>query len=101
MSRAVVGGPRLNSRIPGLSAMFCMAALALGLSAAPAPAAEAGPSAAWSFDEPAGTAAEDLSGNGNRGSIAGGTRVGGREGSALALDGTRAVMTVPNAASLR
>ena len=69
-------------------------------------AAQAPPSgglvAAYSFDESGGLTVADLSGHGNTGTISGATRTtAGKFGNALVFNGTNAVVTVPNAASLQ
>src|SRR5262249_49077787 len=57
--------------------------------------------AAYSFNEGAGTAVTDVTGNGNTGTISGATwTAAGRYGRALSFDGTSARVTVPDAASL-
>jgi hypothetical protein len=58
--------------------------------------------AAYSFDEGAGTIANDVSGSGNRGTVSGASWVtSGRYGGALSFDGTNDSVLVPNAASLQ
>ena len=55
----------------------------------------------WSFDEPNGTVATDGSGNSNNGTLVNATRVaGGKFGGAVSLNGTNALVTVPDSASL-
>ena len=62
----------------------------------------AGLVAAYGFNEGAGTAVVDASGNGNTGVISGATwTAAGRYGGALVFNGTSAVVTVPSAASLQ
>jgi len=58
--------------------------------------------AAYSFDEGSGPTVTDVSGQGNHGTISGATwTTAGKFGGALVFDGTRAVVTVPDAAALR
>ena len=58
--------------------------------------------AGYAFNEGAGAAVLDMSGNGNTGTISGATwTAAGKYGGALQFNGTNAVVTVPNAASLR
>ena len=58
--------------------------------------------AAYGFNEGAGTTVADTSGNGNTGAISGATwTAAGRYGGALVFNGTSAVVTVANAASLQ
>ena len=55
----------------------------------------------WSFDEASGATAQDASGNGNNGSIAGATRVAGRSGDkALSFDGVDDRVTIGQSSSL-
>jgi hypothetical protein len=61
---------------------------------------QAGPVAAYGFDEGSGTVFGDSSGNNNAGSIAGATWAAGRSGTALSFDGINDVATVPDSASL-
>jgi hypothetical protein len=57
--------------------------------------------AAYGFDEGAGSAAMDASGNGNNGSLTGTTWVAtGKFGAALSFNGTSSLVTVPDSASL-
>src|SRR5215469_5694737 len=57
--------------------------------------------AAYGFDEGSGTTVTDASGNGNNGTITGATRVtSGKYGGALQFNGSNAVVTVPDSASL-
>ena len=56
--------------------------------------------AAYSFDEGAGTAFADASGNNNAGTVSGATWAAGRSGSALSFDGINDIATVPDSASL-
>jgi hypothetical protein len=64
-------------------------------------AAPTGLVAAYSFREGTGTAIGDSSGNGNNGTLVGGTwTTAGRNGSALVFNGTSTMVTVPDAPSL-
>ena len=64
-------------------------------------AAPAGPVAAYGFEEGAGTAVHDASGNGNAGTVAQGEwTAAGRHGGALGFDGTSTMVTVPDSPSL-
>jgi hypothetical protein len=61
----------------------------------------AGLVAAYSFDEGTGTTVNDLSGNGNTGTVADATwTTSGKYGNALVFNGTNSFVTIPNAASL-
>ena len=65
------------------------------------PPPSAGLVAAYSFDDGTGTAAPDLSGTGNTGTISGATwTTSGRHGGALSFNGVNDWVTVPDAASL-
>jgi len=58
--------------------------------------------AVYGFDEGLGTTVADVSGNNNHGTISGAMwTTAGRFGSALVFNGTNAVVTIPNSASLR
>src|SRR5262249_23528075 len=58
--------------------------------------------AAYSFDEGSGTTVIDTSGQGNNGTISGATwTTAGRFGNALVFNGTNALVTIPDAVSLR
>ena len=74
-----------------------------GLGSAPASmAATPGLVAAYGFDEGSGTTVTDASGNGNTGTITGATWAAtGKYGKALQFNGTNALVTVPDAASLQ
>jgi outer membrane protein assembly factor BamB len=74
-----------------------------GLASAPAAmAATSGLVAAYGFNEGSGTSVADASGNGNTGTITGATWASaGKYGKALQFNGTNALVTVPNAASLQ
>jgi fibronectin type 3 domain-containing protein len=66
-----------------------------------AAALAAGPVAAYSMDQGAGTALTDVTGNGNNGTLTGATwTTGGRFGSALTFNGGGNLVTVPDSASL-
>ena len=57
--------------------------------------------AAYGFDEGSGTTVTDASGNGNNGTISNATWAAtGKYGKALQFNGTNALVTVPDAASL-
>ena len=77
---------------------FLFPILVVGTSTAGA----AGLVAAYAFDEGSGTTVTDLSGNGNNGTVANTTWAAtGKYGKALNFNGTSALVTVPNAASLQ
>ena len=64
-------------------------------------AASSGLVAAYAFDEGSGTAVTDASGNGNNGTVANATwSTAGKFGGALSFNGTTAVVTIPDSASL-
>ena len=66
-----------------------------------ATAATAGLVAAYGFDEGSGTTVADASGNGNTGTISNATwAASGKYGKALQFNGTNALVTIPDAASL-
>ena len=66
------------------------------------PAAPTGLVAAYAFDEGSGTTVTDASGNGNNGTITNATwATAGKYGEALQFNGTNALVTIPNAASLQ
>jgi hypothetical protein len=61
-----------------------------------------GPVAAYSFNAGSGTTVTDVSGHGNHGTISGATwTTAGRFGNALVFDGRSAMVTIPDALSLR
>jgi hypothetical protein len=65
-------------------------------------AAPSGLVAAYGFNEGSGSTLADQSGNGNNGTISGATwTTAGKFGNALVFNGTNAVVTVPNSASLQ
>ena len=67
----------------------------------PAPTGPSGLVAAFGFDEGSGTSVTDGSGNGNNGTISNTTwAAAGKFGKALQFNGTSALVTVPDAASL-
>jgi large repetitive protein len=62
----------------------------------------AGLVAAYSFDEGTGTTANDLSGNGNTGTVVNATWTSAAKyGNALVFNGTNSMVTIPNSASLQ
>jgi hypothetical protein len=66
-----------------------------------APAAVSGLVAAYGFDEGSGTTVTDASGNGNTGTLTNATwATSGKYGKALQFNGTSALVTIPDAASL-
>ena len=66
------------------------------------PAAPSGLVAAYSFDQGSGTTVTDTSGNGNNGTISTATwSTSGQYGDALSFNGTNALVTIPNSASLQ
>ena len=68
---------------------------------APIPAVPSGLVAAYGFDEGSGTTVADASGNGNNGTITNATwAASGKYGKALQFNGTSALVTIPDAASL-
>ena len=71
------------------------------VSAQPSTAAASGLVAAYGFDEGSGTTVTDASGNGNNGTITGATwATAGKYGKALSFNGSSALVTIPDAASL-
>ena len=65
-------------------------------------AASSGLVAAYAFDEGSGTTVTDASGNGNNGTISNATwSTSGKYGDALQFNGTNALVTIPNSASLQ
>ena len=82
-----------------ITAVICAA----GVASAPASmSATSGLVAAYGFDEGSGTTVADASGNGNNGTITNATwAASGKYGKALQFNGTNALVTVPNAASLQ
>ena len=65
------------------------------------PAGPSGLVAAYAFDEGSGTTVTDASGNGNNGTIANATwATSGKDGKALQFNGTNALISVPDSASL-
>src|SRR5262245_23036112 len=89
-------------------ARICVAsAIAIGISVVEfvsAPASTAATTrlvAAYGFDEGSGTSVTDASGNGNNGTIANATwAASGKYGKALSFNGSSALVTIPDAASL-
>ena len=71
------------------------------VTSAPLPAQSSGLVAAYSFNEGSGTSVTDSSGNGNTGTVANTTwTASGKYGSALVFNGTSALVTINDAASL-
>jgi hypothetical protein len=68
----------------------------------PTPTPPPGLVAAYGFNEGSGTVVTDVSGNGNNGTISGATwTTSGRYGNALSFNGTNALVTINNSASLQ
>ena len=66
------------------------------------PAVSAGLVAAYGFNEGSGTTVTDASGNGNNGTISNATwSTSGKYGDALSFNGTNALVSIPNSASLQ
>jgi glucose/arabinose dehydrogenase/fibronectin type 3 domain-containing protein len=65
-----------------------------------APPPPTGLVAGYTFDAGSGTALQDVSGNGNTGSITGATWVAGKYGGGLQFDGTANIVSVPSSSSL-
>ena len=85
----------------GLALLVVLAALVSMASPGGASAAPTGLVAAYGFDEGSGTTVADASGNGHTGTITGATWAAtGKYGKALQFNGTSALVTVPDAASL-
>ena len=97
-SRNAVGAWR------AVRALLLIAVLAMFVSLAPsrqATAANAGLVAAYGFDEGSGTTVTDQSGNGHNGTVSGTTWAAtGKYGKALQFNGSSALVTIPDAASL-
>jgi hypothetical protein len=86
-----------------LAYLSALALLTLGLIGAPVAGARLDPGTAaglWLFDEDGGDVAEDLSGNGNHGTIENAEWDQGMVNSALSLNGSNARAVVPDADSL-
>ena len=66
-----------------------------------ASAAGQGPVAAYGFDEGEGSTVQDLTGDGNEGTVEGAEWTKGRYGDALSFNGTSSCVSVPNSASLQ
>src|SRR5690349_7979834 len=80
-------------------AVMCL--IVLGLNTTPA-LAQTGLVGAYAFDEGTGTTVGDASGAGNNGTITGATWTpSGRNGGALSFNGSNALVTIPNTASLQ
>ena len=89
-------------RICGTVAIAAVIGVAELASAPAAMAATSGLVAAYGFDEGSGTTVTDASGNGNTGTITNATwATAGKYGEALQFNGTNALVTIPNAASLQ
>ncbi|HMF93839.1 MAG TPA: LamG-like jellyroll fold domain-containing protein [Vicinamibacterales bacterium] len=103
-SASVPAGSVISSNPTGGSSAAAGSAVALSVSlgAAPPPPPAAGPVLTMSFNEPSGNTANDSSGNGNNGTIAGATRVSGQVGfgGALSFDGVSSIVNIPHSASL-
>src|SRR5215472_3864930 len=86
----------------GLAVVMAAAIGVPELASAPASmSATAGLVAAYGFDEGSGTTVTDASGNGNNGTIANTTwSTSGKYGKALSFNGSSALVTIPDAASL-
>jgi hypothetical protein len=68
----------------------------------PTPTPASGLVAAYGFNEGSGTVVNDVSGHGNNGTISGATwTTSGKYGNALSFNGTNALVTINNAASLQ
>src|SRR5882672_6384085 len=94
-------------RMSSLTSRRLMAVLALSIAAAfvgveTAAAQPVGLVAAYGFNEGSGTTIVDLSGNNNTGAISNATwTTQGRYGNALTFNGSNALITIPDAPSLR
>ena len=96
-------GSASGARRAGLSLALLVGLAALVSMASPggASAAPTGLVAAYGFDEGSGTTVADASGNGNTGTITAATWAAtGKYGKALQFNGSSALVTVPDAASL-
>jgi chitodextrinase len=101
MRKSFAGTSRRASAFVPQLFPWSVAGAALIWLAVPAKAQTTGLVAAYGFDEVSGTTAIDISGNGNNGSISGaGRTTSGMYGGALVFNGTIAVVTVSNSASL-
>ena len=88
---------RLRSRF-----VLVTAAIGLWMAMGSVVKAQSGLVAAYSFDEGTGTTVADASGNGNTGTVSNTSwTASGKYGSALVFNGTSALVTIPDAASLR
>ncbi len=86
---------------PTLALVLLLAALVSLAPSGPASAAPSGLVAAYGFDEGSGTTVADTSGNGNNGTVANTTWAAtGKYGKALSFNGTNALVTIPDAATL-
>jgi Concanavalin A-like lectin/glucanases superfamily/Bacterial Ig-like domain len=90
-----------NSSGTGMSGPFTWSFTTSTSTSPPAPAPPQGLVAAYSFNEGTGTTVEDSSGNGNTGTITNATwSTAGKYGDALSFNGTNALVTVKDSASL-
>src|SRR6516165_3483479 len=91
-----------NPQMRRVTAFRCLGAVALGLIVEGSLSAATVPVAAYGFNEGSGTVVNDVSGNGNNGTISGATwTTSGKYGNALSFNGTNALVTVNNAPSLQ
>jgi hypothetical protein len=97
LDRTVLTVPRRRSILTCTALAAATATLAF---AGTARAATTGLVGAWNFDEASGTTVQDVSGWGNNGTLSNATRVAGKYGNALSFNGTNAMATVPDSASL-
>ena len=91
-----------NPQMRRVTAFRCLGAVALGLIVEGSLSAATVPVAAYGFNEGSGTVVNDVSGNGNNGTISGATwTTSGKYGNALSFNGTNALVTINNAPSLQ
>jgi len=104
VNNAAAAGTVLSQNPTGGSSAAAGSSVALSVSLGPAPPPPpaAGPVLAMSFNEVSGLSANDSSGNGNTGTIAGATRVTGQVGfgGALQFNGSSSIVNIPHSASL-